>query len=95
MPREGRPGQTCKEKKEKKELREILTQPATVVCKIKAQSEYVHVAYTFFCTFGPDLYAHSVIINKNLCIGAHYVAHKSALLVGKELYKFFAYLRIC
>ena len=28
------------------------TQPPTVVCKMGAQSEHVHVAYTFFCTLG-------------------------------------------
>ena len=31
-----------------------LTQPPTVAWKVEAQSEYVHVACTFFCTFGAD-----------------------------------------
>ncbi len=31
-----------------------------MVCKMEAQSEYVHIAYT--CTFGTNLYAQSVLI---------------------------------
>ncbi len=37
---------------------------------MEAQSEHVHVAYTRFCTFGTDLHAQSVPINKNFRIGA-------------------------
>ncbi len=59
------------------------TQPPTVACKMEAQSEYVHIAHTFFfCTFGADLYAQSVIIHK---ISASELSRrfiKSALLVG-------------
>ena len=38
------------------------TQPPTVVCKMEAQLNYIHIAYTFFCTFGADL--HAQLINK-------------------------------
>ncbi len=39
------------------------TQPPTVVCKMEAQLEYVHISHTrFFCTFGTDLHALSVLI---------------------------------
>ena len=44
------------------------TQPPTVVCKMEAQSEYVYTLHTRFCMFGTDLYAQSVLINKNFCI---------------------------
>ena len=40
------------------------SQPPTVVCKMEALLEYVRVAYTFFCTFGADVYAQSALINK-------------------------------
>ena len=46
------------------------TQPATVACKMEAPSEHVHVAFMFFASFGADLSAQSVLINKNFCIGA-------------------------
>ncbi len=34
------------------------------MCKIEAQLEHIHIAYTFFARFGADLYAQSVLINK-------------------------------
>ncbi len=34
-----------------------------MVRKMESQSEYVRIAYTFFCTFGTDLHAQSVLIN--------------------------------
>ncbi len=40
------------------------SQPPTVVCKMEAQLEYVYALNTRFCTFGADLYAQSVLINK-------------------------------
>ncbi len=36
---------------------DVPTQPPTVVCKME------HIARTFFCTFGADLYAQPVLIN--------------------------------
>ncbi len=45
-------------------------QPATVACKLEAQSEYVHIAHTSFARFGADLHAQSVLSNRNFCIGA-------------------------
>ncbi len=38
---------------------EKTTQPATVVCKMKAQLEYIHV----FARWSPDLHAQSVLSN--------------------------------
>ncbi len=45
-------------------------QPATVVCKMEAQLKYLHITYTF----GADLYAHPVLINK-ISIGAQSEAY--------------------
>ena len=47
----------------------LRTQPTTVVRKVEAQLDYVHIAY-IFCTVGADLYGHSVLINKKNCIRA-------------------------
>ncbi len=41
-----------------------VAQPPTVVCKMEAQSEYVHVAHTFFARLDVDSYAQSVLTNK-------------------------------
>ena len=46
------------------------TQPPTMVCKMEGQSEYVHVAHTFFARLAPDSCAQSVLANKNFCVGA-------------------------
>ena len=37
---------------------------------MEAQSEHVHVAYTFFGRLGTDLYAQSMLTNNNFCIRA-------------------------
>ena len=58
------------------------TQPPTVVCKMEAQLEYIHNAYTFFCTFGADLYAQSVFINKISALELSWKFIKGALMVG-------------
>ncbi len=63
----------------------ISTQPSTVVYKMEAQLEYIlHCTHYIhvFCTFGTDLYAQSVLINK---ISASELSRKfieSALLAG-------------
>ncbi len=43
--------------------------PPKVLRNMEAQLEHVHVAYTYFATFGADSHARSVIINKNFCAG--------------------------
>ena len=53
---------------------------------MESQSEYVHIAYTFFCTFAADLYAQSVLSNKNLASELSRKFIKSALLVGHVCY---------
>ncbi len=58
------------------------TQPATVVCKIKAQLEYAHLACTFLPRFGADLYAQLVLINKISALELRRKCIKSALSVG-------------
>ena len=60
----------------------VRSQPATAVCKMGALSEYVHVAYMFFCTFGVDLYDQSVRTKKNSASELSRKFIKSALLVG-------------
>ena len=37
---------------------------------MEAQSEYVQIARTFFARLAPSLYAQSVTIKQNFCIGA-------------------------
>ncbi len=49
---------------------------------MEAQLEYVHIAYTFFCTFGADLHAQSVHIIKTSASDLIRKLIKSALLVG-------------
>ncbi len=49
---------------------------------MEAQLEYIHIADTFFCTLGTDLYAQSVIINKISESELSRKFIKSALLVG-------------
>ncbi len=39
-------------------------QPPMVVCKMGAQLEYMYTLHACFCTFGTDLYAQSVLINR-------------------------------
>ncbi len=46
------------------------TQPPTVACKMKALSEYVHVAYMSLHVWTAICYASSVLIDKIFCIGA-------------------------
>ncbi len=53
-----------------------------VVCKIEAQSEYVHPAHTFFARFGADLHAQSVLVNKISASELWRKFTKGALLVG-------------
>ncbi len=60
------------------------TQPPTVVCKAEAQLEYIHIAYTCFCTFGTDLPAQSVLINEISASELSRKFIKSALLVGQD-----------
>ncbi len=57
--------------------------------KMEAQLEYVvHVAYTFlFCTFGADLHAQSVLINKMSALELSGKFIKTALLVGQVYWK--------
>ncbi len=62
-------------------------QPPTVACKMEAQSEYVHVAHTFFCIFGADLHAQLVLINKISASELRRKSIKSALLVGQEVHR--------
>ncbi len=45
-------------------------QPPMVGCKVKAQSEHVRVAYTFFARLGADLHAQSALIDETFCVGA-------------------------
>ena len=57
----------------------MLPQPPMAVCKMEAQSEYVHVAHTF----GTNLHAQSVLINKQIAaseLSREFI--KTALLVG-------------
>ncbi len=49
---------------------------------MEAQSEYVHVASTFFCTSGADSYAQSVLVNEMSAPELGRKLIKSALLVG-------------
>ncbi len=60
------------------------TQPPTVVYKLKVQVEYtcIYTLHTHFCTFGADLYAQSVLINKISESELSRKFIKSALLVG-------------
>ncbi len=62
------------------------TQPQTVcLCKRKAQLEHmVHVACTFFGTFGADVYAQSALSDKIPALELSRKFIKSALLVGKQ-----------
>ncbi len=57
-------------------------QPATVACKMAAQSEYVHVACTFFCMFDADLHAQTVRSDKISASELSPKFIKSVLLVG-------------
>ena len=58
-------------------------QPPKVVCKVRAQSECIHVAHAFFfCTFGTDLHAQSVLINEISAAELSWKFIKGALLVG-------------
>ncbi len=57
------------------------TQPPTVACKMEAQRN-MYTFHTRFCTFGVDLRAQSVLINKNFCIEAQ------SLSVGYNYYHF-------
>ncbi len=52
-----------------------------VACKIEAQLEYVHVAYTF-CMFGTVLYAQLALINKISASELNWKFNKGPLLVG-------------
>ncbi len=56
----------------------MLPQPPMAVCKMEAQSEYVHVAHTF----GTNLHAQSVLINKISASELSREFIKTALLVG-------------
>ena len=57
---------------------------------MKAQLEYMHIAYTFFfCTFGTDLYAQSVLINKTSTSELSWKFIQSALLVGYYYYYYY------
>ena len=58
----------------------VHTQPPTVVNKMEAQLEYM--PYTLQNTFGADLYAKSVLINKISASELSRKFTKSALLVG-------------
>ena len=58
------------------------TQPLTVVCKVEARSEYVHVAHTLLHVLGADLCALSVLSNKISATELSREIIKSALLVG-------------
>ncbi len=49
---------------------------------MEARSEHVHIAYKFFAVFGADLYAQSVISNKNPASELRRKFIKGALLVG-------------
>ncbi len=60
----------------------LASQPATVACKMEAQSEYVRVAHTFFAHFSADLYAQSVISYKISASELRRKFIKSASLVG-------------
>ncbi len=51
--------------------------------KMEAPSEYVHIAYTFFCTFGADLYASVGAYQQNFCIGAQSEVYQDCA-VGRE-----------
>ncbi len=46
------------------------TQPATVACKMEGQFGIRTRCAHVFCTFGADLYAQSVLVNKNFCISS-------------------------
>ncbi len=52
---------------------------------MKAQLECVHIAYTFFCTFGADLYAQSVLINQTFASELSPKFIKSVFLVGSAV----------
>ena len=51
-----------------------------LVCKMEAESEYVHMAYIFM--FGADLRAQLVLINKNFASELRRKFIKGPLLVG-------------
>ncbi len=52
--------------------------------KMEAQSEYVHVAYTFLHVLAPICYARSVLVNKISASELSRKSIKSALLVGER-----------
>ena len=60
--------------------------PPMVVCKMEAQLDYryTHCTHVFFCMFGSDLYAQSVLINKISESELSRKFTKSVLLVGYE-----------
>ncbi len=47
---------------------------------MEAQSEYINIADTFFAPFGADLYAQSVLINKNFCVGAQSEVYQACVV---------------
>ncbi len=49
---------------------------------------YIHNAYTFFCTFGTDLYVQSVLTMKISASELSRKFIKSALLVGYNLLRY-------
>ena len=57
-------------------------QPPTVVGNTEAQSEHVHIAFTFFARLAPDLHAQSVLSNKISASDLSQKFIKGALLVG-------------
>ena len=59
------------------------TQPAMVVCKMEAQSEYVTRCTHVFARLGTDSHAQSVLIDKISASELRRKFIKSALLVGK------------
>ncbi len=63
---------------------DVGTQPATVVCKMWAQSEYTHVAHRFFARLAPICML-SVLINNTCASELSRKFIKIALLVGKMM----------
>ncbi len=58
------------------------TQPPTVACRNGSSVGILYTLHTRLCTFGADLYAQSVLTNKNSASELSRKFIKSALLVG-------------
>ncbi len=58
------------------------TQPLKVVCKMKAQSEYVRVAYTFIARLAPTCMLSRCFVNKISASELSQKFIKSVLLAG-------------